>query len=365
MSSTDPPLRSSRDKKPSGWYQDYEVSKPRKNSPGMEARKQEKPPLPPRPPRPQPNPQPGGMFNCGEEGEEVLLIATQEEEQANVAPNQRVSPLLDDKELEEQLNSTPGLAGLVELATTPVGTPMMSGTVGQAPPSLDLGSNANEVLDGEKRVTIWNPFEKRKLSGNSAPFRKNLEEYLKKHPDWEEYWGQDLDENGKKLFPRKRRRTSADPSPALSAKAAPSAKGGNSMMAGLLQLATEAGPDTPVTSPRPLGSLNDAKDAELAANPQAQQMLGSVLDSVKPKIECKVAAYQQSVASATGINGEKTALELVQDVVVDAIEESCKEGVLTLGVQPPTLGAKQLGGQSAWVGPQTTLNVASVSLASS
>ena len=79
--------------------------------------------------------------------DQVLLIATQEEEQANVAPvsdtccdgfltplqNQRVSPLLDDKELEEQLNSTPvprlslldaGLAGLVELATTPVGTPM-------------------------------------------------------------------------------------------------------------------------------------------------------------------------------------------------------------------------------------------------
>merc|ERR1719198_1895712 len=59
--------------------------------------------------------------------------------------------------------------------------------------------------NAEKRVTIWNWREKRKLSGNSAPFRKNLHEYLRKHPDWEEYWGQDLDENGKKLFPRKRR----------------------------------------------------------------------------------------------------------------------------------------------------------------
>merc|ERR1711957_780307 len=40
--------------------------------------------------------------------------------------------------------------------------------------------------NGEKRVTIWNWREKRKLSGNSAPFKKNLLEYLRKHPDWEE-----------------------------------------------------------------------------------------------------------------------------------------------------------------------------------
>ena len=60
-------------------------------------------------------------------------------------------------------------------------------------------------------------------AGNSAPFKKNLEDYLKKHPDWEEYWGQDLDEHGRKLFPRKRRRTSAEPSPALTAKSGPAA----------------------------------------------------------------------------------------------------------------------------------------------
>jgi hypothetical protein len=50
----------------------------------------------------------------------------------------------------------------------------------------------------EKRVTIWNWREQRKLSGNSAPFKKNLQDYLRKHPDWEEYVGQDKDENGKK-----------------------------------------------------------------------------------------------------------------------------------------------------------------------
>lgn len=57
--------------------------------------------------------------------------------------------------------------------------------------------------DAEKRVTIWNWREQRKLSGNSAPFKKNLKEYIRKHPDWEEYVGQDKDVNGKKLSPKK------------------------------------------------------------------------------------------------------------------------------------------------------------------
>lgn len=36
--------------------------------------------------------------------------------------------------------------------------------------------------DPEQRVTIWNRVEQRKLSGNSAPFRKNLGDYIRKHP---------------------------------------------------------------------------------------------------------------------------------------------------------------------------------------
>merc|ERR1712144_199908 len=63
----------------------------------------------------------------------------------------------------------------------------------------------------EKRVTIWNWREQRKLSGNSAPFKKNLQEYLRKHPDWEEYIGQDKDENGKKSFAPKKRRKEMKP----------------------------------------------------------------------------------------------------------------------------------------------------------
>ena len=42
---------------------------------------------------------------------------------------------------------------------------------------------AEAAAESEKRVTIWNWKEKRKLSGNSAPFKRNLQKYLKRHPD--------------------------------------------------------------------------------------------------------------------------------------------------------------------------------------
>jgi hypothetical protein len=64
--------------------------------------------------------------------------------------------------------------------------------------------DAENDPDAEKRVTIWNWREQRKLSGNSAPFKKNLKDYIRKHPDWEEYVGQDKDAiTGKKLSPKK------------------------------------------------------------------------------------------------------------------------------------------------------------------
>jgi len=52
--------------------------------------------------------------------------------------------------------------------------------------------SARKSNEGEcKRVTIWNPKERKKSSGNRAPYAKNLEKYLLSHPDWEVYDGQD------------------------------------------------------------------------------------------------------------------------------------------------------------------------------
>ena len=70
-----------------------------------------------------------------------------------------------------------------------------------------------EIAESEKRVTIWNWKEKRKLSGNSAPFKRNLQKYLKKHPDWQEYIGQDKEttSSGRRPTPKKRRNPASTP----------------------------------------------------------------------------------------------------------------------------------------------------------
>merc|ERR1711871_1145369 len=47
--------------------------------------------------------------------------------------------------------------------------------------------------DGTRRVTVWNPKTGKKLSGNAGVFKKNLAKYLRTHPDWVVWTGQDKD----------------------------------------------------------------------------------------------------------------------------------------------------------------------------
>lgn len=44
----------------------------------------------------------------------------------------------------------------------------------------------------DAHITVWNKIEKRKLAGNAAPLRKNLQNYLQNNPQFEVYRGQNL-----------------------------------------------------------------------------------------------------------------------------------------------------------------------------
>jgi len=47
------------------------------------------------------------------------------------------------------------------------------------------------IIAAQNRIAIWNTVTKRRVSGNAAPSEKKLGEYLRKHPECEVYNGQD------------------------------------------------------------------------------------------------------------------------------------------------------------------------------
>merc|ERR1711959_208809 len=50
---------------------------------------------------------------------------------------------------------------------------------------------ADDSDEETRRVTVWNPKTGKKLSGNAGVFKKNLAKYLRLHPDWVVWTGQD------------------------------------------------------------------------------------------------------------------------------------------------------------------------------
>ena len=171
----------------------------------------------------------------------------------------------------------------------------------------------------DERVTIWNKQDRRKLSGNSAPFRKNVDEYIAQHPEWEIYTNQPCEH-------RKRKRKQVEPPPLPFNPYAPVAPPEQLLPQPQQQLPAPATAPAPVKSPATgyySGSSGEEGANELSPKPtgalrtlvERRGSMASLFDTAQAMLQC-ASGRSPDAASPDVVVSPSAVLTNLQNAVV-------------------------------------------------